>query len=156
MSYIITWLPYSTTLKWVLKYWNSKIWQRDQKNNANYKPTDKPASTVVCTWIKKIISLQISNNIFWKPLVLNDICFITRPDTQIPHLHAGGQGQYSMSGQYLGRSSEGRNLINAKKSMCDGQTVQKTDRRTDGWTDKVGCRVACMHLKKVIKNEKVQ
>ena len=40
--------------------------------------------------------------------------------------------------EHLGRSSEAKDRKNEKKVKCDGPT----DQRTDGRTDKAGCRVA--------------
>ena len=62
----------------------------------------------------------------------------TRPDTRIPQSHAGGQGLYLRSLDHLGRSSEAKDRKTPKKVKCDG----RTDRQTDGWTDKAWCRVA--------------
>ena len=46
----------------------------------------------------------------------------TRLDKQLHQLHAGGQGQYFRSLDYLGRSSEAKDCKNPKKVKCDGQT----------------------------------
>ena len=59
----------------------------------------------------------------------------TRLDKQLHQLHAGGQGQYFRSLDYLGRSSEAKDRKNKKKVKCDEPTDGRTDRQTDGWTD---------------------
>ena len=56
----------------------------------------------------------------------------TRPDTRLPQSRAGGQGPYSRSVEYLGRSGIAKNPINAEKVKCDGWTDGRTDGRTDG------------------------
>ena len=56
----------------------------------------------------------------------------TRPDTRLPQSRADGQGPYLRSLDHLGRGSEAQHR--KKSSVTDG--------RTDGRTDKAGCRVA--------------
>ena len=58
----------------------------------------------------------------------------TRPDTRLPQSRAGGQGPYLRSVEHLGSCGIAKNPIIAEKVKCDG--------RTDGRTDKAGCRFA--------------
>ena len=59
--------------------------------------------------------------------------FLTRPDTQLPQTHAGGQVPYLRSVEHLRRSSKAKNLKKAKKVVwwTDKRTDQKTDQKTD-------------------------
>ena len=67
-------------------------------------------------------------------LRFNGIHIQTRPDTRLPQSGAGGQGPYLRSLDHLGGSSESKKHKNPKKVKCDG--------RTEGRTNKAGCRVA--------------
>ena len=70
----------------------------------------------------------------------------TRPDTRLPQSRAGGQGPYSRSHDYLGRSREAENRKKTKKVKCDRRTDGPTDRPTDGPT-KRGVESRCTRLK---------
>ena len=65
----------------------------------------------------------------------------TKPDTRLPKSRAGGQGPYLRLLDHLGRSSEAKDRKKTKKVKCDGWTDRLKDGRTDGPTDKAGCRV---------------
>ena len=75
----------------------------------------------------------------------------TRLDKQLHQLHAGGQGQYFRSLDYLGRSSEAKDRKNPKKVKCDGWTDRRTDGRTDGPTKRV-VESSSTRLKTTINN----
>ena len=65
---------------------------------------------------------------------------ITRPDTQLPQSRADGQGLYLRLLDHLGRSSEANDRKKKpEKVKCVGLMANG---RTDGRTDKAGCRVA--------------
>ena len=62
----------------------------------------------------------------------------TRPATRLHQSRVLWQGPYLRSLDHKGRSSEAKDCKNPKKEKCDGLT----NGRTDGRTNKAGCRVA--------------
>ena len=69
--------------------------------------------------------------------------FWTRPDTRLPKSRAGGLGQWWNRSAKQRRSSNPKNASNCQKSKA-----LPTDGRTNQQTVRVGCRVACMRLKR--------
>ena len=74
---------------------------------------------------------QAKNRLKWS----KSTCTLTRPDTRLPQLRAGGQGLNMRSLDHLGRSSEAKDRNNPNKVKCDGQTDRPIDLRTDRLTD---------------------
>ena len=74
--------------------------------------------------------------------MLNSPIFITRPDTRLPQLRAGGQGPYLRSVEHWAGAVQPKPHERRKSSVTDRRTDGQTDGQTDAPTDKAGCRVS--------------